>query len=69
MRNEGDETDPAKLLADLRDLIEIIDRRMTHLREHGNLEAVQQMDDIRRRAVETLEGLRVESDDPQNDSV
>jgi hypothetical protein len=47
-----DRTTSRQLLADVRDLIEIVDRRLVQLRRNGTPEAIRQMEDIRERMVE-----------------
>ena len=52
-----------QLQTDLRDLIDVVDRRLIELRASGNDDAVRHMEDIRNRACRSLENLQ---DDPEN---
>ena len=62
-------TDPVyrrQLLTDLRDLLEIVDRRLVHLRERGTPEALRLMEDIRAQMAQLLESVTPETEPNQN---
>ena len=52
-----------RLVTDLRDLIEVVDRRLNELRQHGNTDAVGHMEEIRNHALLSLESLDAEQGD------
>lgn len=46
-----------QLLTDLRELIEIVDRRLVQLRRHGNQEAIRKMEEIRNRILQLQDNV------------